>query len=74
MITESQFKVADLSIDLVSRKVSRAGNRIVLTSKVQPAGILHSPSGRFFPAPLVYLSRVWDMVFAATLITIINAH
>nr|VUD29636.1 DNA-binding transcriptional activator CusR [Raoultella sp. NCTC 9187] len=33
MITESQFKVADLSIDLVSRKVSRAGNRIVLTSK-----------------------------------------
>ena len=33
MITESQLKVADLSVDLVSRKVSRAGNRIVLTSK-----------------------------------------
>ncbi|MEE7593978.1 response regulator, partial [Escherichia coli] len=29
MITESQLKVADLSVDLVSRKVSRAGNRIV---------------------------------------------
>ena len=33
VITESQFQVADLMIDLVSRKVSRAGNRILLTSK-----------------------------------------
>ena len=33
VITESQFQVADLMIDLVSRTVSRAGNRILLTSK-----------------------------------------
>ena len=33
VIAESQFTVADLSIDLVSRKVNRAGNRILLTSK-----------------------------------------
>lgn len=33
VITESQFQVSDLMIDLVSRKVSRAGNRILLTSK-----------------------------------------
>lgn len=33
MIVESQFQVADLIVDLVSRKVSRSGTRITLTSK-----------------------------------------
>ena len=56
MITESQFKVADLSIDLVSRKVSRAGNRIVLTSK--EFSLLE-----FFIRRSLIASQVWDMNF-----------
>ena len=55
MITESQLKVADLSVDLVSRKVSRAGNRIVLTSK--EFSLLE-----FFIRSLI-ASQVWDMNF-----------
>lgn len=52
MITESQFKVADLSIDLVSRKVSRAGNRIVLTSKeFSLLEFSFAIRARFFPFP-----------------------
>ena len=51
MITESQLKVADLSVDLVSRKVSRAGNRIVLTSK------------EFSLLEFFIRSQVWDMNF-----------
>ncbi|WP_174484962.1 winged helix-turn-helix domain-containing protein, partial [Escherichia coli] len=63
MITESQFKVADLSIDLVSRKVSRAGNRIVLTSKefsLLEFFIRHQ--GEVLPRYLI-ASQVWDMNF-----------
>ena len=63
MITESQFKVADLSIDLVSRKVSRAGNRIVLTSKefsLLDFFIRHQ--GEVLPRSLI-ASQVWDMNF-----------
>ncbi len=63
MITESQFKVADLSIDLVSRKVSRAGNRIVLTSKefsLLEFFIRHQ--GEELPRSLI-ASQVWDMNF-----------
>ena len=62
-ITESQFKVADLSIDLVSRKVSRAGNRIVLTSKefsLLEFFIRHQ--GEVLPRSLI-ASQVWDMNF-----------
>lgn len=33
VIIESQFQVADLMVDLVSRKVTRSGTRITLTSK-----------------------------------------
>ena len=63
MITESQFKVADLSIDLVSRKVSRGGNRIVLTSKefsLLEFFIRHQ--GEVLPRSLI-ASQVWDMNF-----------
>ena len=59
----SQFKVADLSIDLVSRKVSRAGNRIVLTSKefsLLEFFIRHQ--GEVLPRSLI-ASQVWDMNF-----------
>ncbi|STW26210.1 DNA-binding transcriptional activator CusR [Klebsiella michiganensis] len=63
LITESQFKVADLSVDLVSRKVSRAGNRIVLTSKefsLLEFFIRHQ--GEVLPRSLI-ASQVWDMNF-----------
>jgi len=63
MITESQLKVADLSVDLVSRKVSRAGNRIVLTSKefsLLEFFIRHQ--GEVLPRSLI-ASQVWDMNF-----------
>ena len=63
MITESQFRVADLSMDLVSRKVSRAGNRIVLTSKefsLLEFFIRHQ--GEVLPRSLI-ASQVWDMNF-----------
>ncbi|STS79859.1 DNA-binding transcriptional activator CusR [Klebsiella pneumoniae] len=33
VIVESQFQAADLSVDLVSRKVTRGATRITLTSK-----------------------------------------
>ncbi len=62
MITESQFKVADLSIDLVSRKVSRAGNRIVLTSKefsLLEFFIRHQGGS----SRSLIASQVWDMNF-----------
>ena len=63
MITESPLKVADLSVDLVSRKVSRAGNRIVLTSKefsLLEFFIRHQ--GEVLPRSLI-ASQVWDMNF-----------
>ena len=63
MITESQFKVADLSIDLVSRNVSRAGNLIVLTSKefsLLEFFIRHQ--GEVLPRSLI-ASQVCDMYF-----------
>ncbi|HHB8325837.1 TPA: copper/silver response regulator transcription factor SilR [Klebsiella pneumoniae] len=59
MITESQLKVADLSVDLVSR----AGNRIVLTSKefsLLEFFIRHQ--GEVLPRSLI-ASQVWDMNF-----------
>ncbi|XPE40937.1 winged helix-turn-helix domain-containing protein [Shigella flexneri] len=48
--------MADLSVDLVSRKSSRTGgNRIVLTSKeFSSARIFHSPSGEVLPPLLVW--------------------
>ncbi|ECD4363288.1 TPA: copper/silver response regulator transcription factor SilR, partial [Salmonella enterica subsp. enterica serovar Typhimurium var. monophasic 4,[5],12:i:-] len=52
-----------LSIDLVSRKVSRAGNRIVLTSKefsLLEFFIRHQ--GEVLPRSLI-ASQVWDMNF-----------
>src|SRR5699024_6838560 len=33
VIVESQFQVADLTLDLVSRRVTRSGVKIILTSK-----------------------------------------
>nr|Q9ZHD3.1 RecName: Full=Probable transcriptional regulatory protein SilR [Salmonella enterica subsp. enterica serovar Typhimurium]AAD11745.1 putative transcriptional regulator responder SilR [Salmonella enterica subsp. enterica serovar Typhimurium] len=60
MITESQLKVADLSVDLVSRKVSRAGNRIVLTSKefsLLEFFIRHQ--GEVLPRSLIAFFMVW---------------
>ncbi|EBD2439312.1 TPA: copper/silver response regulator transcription factor [Salmonella enterica] len=63
VIVESQFQVADLNIDLVSRKVSRAGRRITLTSKeftLLEFFVRHQ--GEVLPRSLI-ASQVWDMNF-----------
>ncbi|MER1673393.1 winged helix-turn-helix domain-containing protein, partial [Enterobacter cloacae] len=63
VIAESQFTVADLSIDLVSRKVNRAGNRILLTSKefsLLEFFVRHQ--GEVLPRSLI-AAQVWDMNF-----------
>ncbi|ASD99242.1 TPA: copper/silver response regulator transcription factor [Salmonella enterica subsp. enterica serovar Birkenhead] len=62
-IAESQFQVADLNIDLVSRKVSRAGRRITLTSKeftLLEFFVRHQ--AEVLPRSLI-ASQVWDMNF-----------
>ncbi len=53
VIIESQFQVADLMVDLVSRKVTRSGTRITLTSKEFTLLEFPPPSGRS-AAPLAY--------------------
>lgn len=63
VISESHFTVADLTLDLVSRKVSRAGSRITLTSKefsLLEFFIRHQ--GEVLPRSLI-ASQVWDMNF-----------
>ena len=63
VITESQFLVADLNIDLVSRKVTRAGRRITLTSKeftLLEFFVRHQ--GEVLPRSLI-ASQVWDINF-----------
>jgi len=63
VIPESQFQIADLTLDLVSRKVSRAGRRIMLTSKeftLLEFFIRHQ--GEVLPRSLI-ASQVWDMNF-----------
>ena len=63
VIAESQFQVADLTLDLVSRKVSRKGIRISLTSKeftLLEFFIRHQ--GEVLPRSLI-ASQVWDMNF-----------
>ncbi|EDJ1003768.1 DNA-binding response regulator [Salmonella enterica] len=63
VIVESQFQVADLNIDLVSRKVSRTGRRITLTSKeftLLEFFVRHQ--GEVLPRSLI-ASQVWDMNF-----------
>jgi len=63
VIAESQFQVADLTLDLVSRKVSRKGIRISLTSKeftLLEFFIRHQ--SEVLPRSLI-ASQVWDMNF-----------
>ncbi|WP_455813625.1 copper/silver response regulator transcription factor [Pseudomonas graminis] len=63
VIAESQFQVADLSLDRVSRRVSRKGSRITLTSKeftLLEFFIRHR--GEVLPRSLI-ASQVWDMNF-----------
>ncbi|WP_409306297.1 copper/silver response regulator transcription factor [Pectobacterium sp. B1J-3] len=63
LIPESQFQVADLTLDLVSRKVSRGGVRITLTSKeftLLEFFIRHQDE--VLPRSLI-ASQVWDMNF-----------
>ncbi|WP_020240873.1 response regulator [Escherichia coli] len=63
VIIESQFQVADLMVDLVSRKVTRSGTRITLTSKeftLLEFFLRHQ--GEVLPRSLI-ASQVWDMNF-----------
>ena len=62
-IVESQFQMADLTLDLVSRKVTRGNTRITLTSKeftLLEFFLRHS--GEVLPRSLI-ASQVWDMNF-----------
>ncbi|MBJ3816714.1 response regulator [Shimwellia pseudoproteus] len=62
-IPESRFQVADLMLDRVSRKVTRNGTRITLTSKeftLLEFFIRHQ--GEVLPRSLI-ASQVWDMNF-----------
>ena len=62
-IVESQFHVADLTLDLVSRKVTRGDTRITLTSKeftLLEFFLRHQ--GEVLPRSLI-ASQVWDMNF-----------
>ena len=63
VIVESQFQVADLTLDLVSRRVTRSGVKIILTSKefsLLEFFIRHK--GEVLPRSLI-ASQVWDMNF-----------
>ena len=63
VIQESQFQIADLTLDLVSRKVRRGQTRIILTSKeftLLEFFIRHQ--GEVLPRSLI-ASQVWDMNF-----------
>ncbi|WP_249022699.1 copper/silver response regulator transcription factor [Kluyvera ascorbata] len=62
-IVESQFQMADLTLDLVSRKVTRGNTRITLTSKefFLLEFFLRHP-GEVLPRSLI-ASQVWDMNF-----------
>lgn len=63
VIVESQFQIADLSLDLVTRRVTRGGVKITLTSKeftLLEFFIRHT--GEVLPRSLI-ASQVWDMNF-----------
>jgi len=60
-LVESQFQAADLFVDLVSRKVTRGGTRITLTSKeftLLEFFLRHQ--GEVLPRSLI-ASQFWDM-------------
>ncbi len=63
VIIESQFQVADLMVDPVSRKVTRSGTRITLTSKrIYLAGVFPSAIRGEVPRSLI-ASQVWGHEF-----------
>ncbi|PAN79754.1 DNA-binding response regulator [Enterobacter cloacae] len=63
VIAESQLQAADLTVDLVSRKVSRAGSRIQLTSKeFSLLEFFLRHQGEVLPRSLI-ASQVWEMNF-----------
>ncbi len=63
VISERELKAADLTLDLVSRRVTRAGNRIQLTSKeFSLLEFFLRHQGEVLPRSLI-ASQVWDMNF-----------
>lgn len=63
VIQESQFQIADLTLDLVSHKVRRGHTRINLTSKeFTLLEFFMRHQGEVLPRSLI-ASQVWDMNF-----------
>ncbi len=61
--TETTLKVADLELDLMRRRVTRAGHRILLTVKeFALLELLVRRQGEVLPRSLI-ASQVWDMNF-----------
>lgn len=61
--TETTLKVADLELDLIRRRVARAGQRIQLTAKeFLLLELLMRRQGEVLPRSLI-ASQVWDMNF-----------
>jgi two-component system, OmpR family, copper resistance phosphate regulon response regulator CusR len=62
-VAETTLKVADLELDLASRRVSRGGQRIQLTAKeFSLLELLMRSRGEVLPRSLI-ASQVWDMNF-----------
>lgn len=62
-VEETSLKVADLELDLLRRRVSRAGGRIDLTSKeFGLLELLMRRQGEILPRSVI-ASQVWDMNF-----------
>lgn len=63
IIAESEFRIADLMMDRASRKVTRSGERITLTSKeFSLLEFFLRHQGEVLPRALI-ASQVWDMNF-----------
>ncbi|HHI94500.1 MAG TPA: response regulator [Gammaproteobacteria bacterium] len=63
MATETTLRIADLELDLMRRRVTRAGQRITLTAKeFALLELLMRRQGEVLPRSLI-ASQVWDMNF-----------
>lgn len=64
-VTDTTLKVADLELDLIRRRVTRAGQRISLTAKeFNLLELLMQHQGEVLPRSLI-ASQVWDMNFSS---------
>lgn len=64
-VTDTTLKVADLELDLIRRRVTRAGQRISLTAKeFNLLELLMQHQSEVLPRSLI-ASQVWDMNFSS---------